>query len=567
MNGQRGAAIAVAYLGWKSRVASAIFVVLALLLASLAIYAPAARAESGREVVLHSFDGTDGKGPTAGMIQGLDGNLYGTTVNGGANYPFASGAGTVFQLTPSGTLNTLYSFCSVVAPATGYCLDGVGPFAGLIQGSDGNFYGTTLGGGASPYPNGSIGYGTVFKLTPSGTLTTLYSFCSQADCTDGDGPSAGVIQGSDGNFYGTTNAGGAKDDGTVFKLTPSTTPNDSTLNTLYSFCSVVDPRTGYCLDGEVPSAGVIQGSDGNFYGTTYTGGAKNDGTVFKLTPSGQLTTLHSFCTKHGPRKRCLDGQNPASVVQGSDGNFYGITNLGGAKNDGTVFKLTPSGKLTTLHSFCREAGCADGKFPDGSLIQGSDGNFYGTTEGGGAGIKPLDYGTVFKITPSGKLTTLYSFCSGDEPGASICFDGWGPIAGVIEGSNGNFYGTATFGGANADGTLFEVDTPGHMKVVPAKLTLKAEPNAQASASITIENTGTGQVTVDVSEPKHQPPFSEAGGGSSIAIAAGGSYEVTIKYSPTSSTTNNQQSDSITVTPIGNDPEQKQPINVKLKGEK
>jgi uncharacterized repeat protein (TIGR03803 family) len=460
LNARKGAAIATTSLDRKSRLVSATFVVLAPLLLSFAIYAPKALATSWSEMVLHSFDRTDGEHPTAALIQGTDGNFYGTTNNGGANYLFAEGAGTVFQLTPSGSLTTLYSFCSVVTLGTGYCLDGVGPFAGLIQGTDGNFYGTTAGGGAIPYPTDSIGYGTVFKLAVSGTpptatLTTLYSFCSQANCTDGELPNGGVIEGSDGNFYGTTGSGGTNGDGTMFRLTPSTTPGGSTLTTLYSFCSVVDPRTNYCLDGDTPSA-VIQGNDGNFYGITYGGGAKDDGTVFKLTPSGQLTTLHSFCTKHGPGKRCFDGQNPTGVIQGSDGNLYGTTGLGGKIKYGTVFKLAPSGKLATLYSFCRKAGCADGKFPDGRLIQGSDGNFYGTTEGGGAGTKPLDYGTVFKITPSGKLTTLYSFCSIDEPGASICFDGWGPVGGLLQSNNGNFYGTATFGGANADGTLFEL---------------------------------------------------------------------------------------------------------------
>jgi uncharacterized repeat protein (TIGR03803 family) len=540
--------------------------ILVIVASSAVVRAGTARAQSASEVVLHSFDGTDGKGPTAGVIQGVDGNLYGTTEDGGANYPFANGAGTVFQLTPSGALTTLYSFCSLVDPGTGDCLDGYGPFAGPIQGSDGNFYGTTDSGGANAASaNGS---GTVFKLAvsdtpPSGTLTTLYSFCSQANCTDGENPDA-VIRDSDGNFYGTTTGGGANgiNDGTLFKLTPSTTPNDSTLTTLYSFCSLVDPRTGYCLDGEVPVAGMIQGSDGNFYGATNFGGAKDDGTVFKFTPSGKLSTLHSFCTKSDSRKVCLDGQNPVGVVQGSDGNFYGTTNLGGAKNDGTVFKLTPSGKMTTLYTFCRKAGCADGKVPGSSLIQGSDGNFYGTTEAGGA----TNYGTVFKLTSSGKLTTLYSFCSVGKPAANICLDGALPWAGLIQGNDGNLYGTTVFGGANGDGTVFEVYMPGHIQVAPTKLTLKAAPNATASASITIENTGTGPVTVDISEPKYEPPFSASGNGSSISIGAGDDYQLTITYSPTNSTTRREKSDSITVKAISNDPKQKKPIDVKLKGE-
>ena len=184
----------MAPLSTKTRVASRIFVVLALLLASLVICAPGARAQPWGEVVLHSFAGTDGESPYATVIQGSDGNFYGTTYGGGGTFPY----GTVFQLTSSGTLTTLYSF---------HYTDGEWPYAGVIQGSDGNLYGSTSFG-ANKSPNG-FGGGTVFKLTLSGTLTTLYSFCSQAKCTDGAEPFAGVIQGSDGNFYGTTYYGGA----------------------------------------------------------------------------------------------------------------------------------------------------------------------------------------------------------------------------------------------------------------------------------------------------------------------------------------------------------------------
>src|SRR5208282_5401432 len=304
--------VAMASLGRKNRVASVIFVVLALLLASLAVFAPAARAQSWGEVVLHSFAGTDGEIPDASLIQGGDGNFYGTTDGAGADVGGTNANGTVFKITPSGTLTTLYSFCSVVDLSNGLCTDGAWPVAGLIQGSDGNFYGTTSAGGANPNgvknvpgtpnvpgtgtPNGR---GTVFRLTPSGTLTSLYSFCSQADCIDGGKPLARLIQGSDGNFYGTTESGGgAKRGGTVFKITPS-----GTLTTLYSFCSQAD-----CTDGASPN-GVIQGGDGNFYGTTTDGGANRiGGTVFKITPSGTLTTLYSFCPD------CSDGASPNGVI-------------------------------------------------------------------------------------------------------------------------------------------------------------------------------------------------------------------------------------------------------------
>jgi len=554
--------------GGKIRIAAETLALSTWILGLILICAPAARAQSWGEVVLHSFAGTDGAGPEARLIRGSDGNFYGSTRYGGAHND-----GTVFKLTPSGRLTTLYSFGSQEG-------DGSEPYASLIQGSDGNFYGTTELGGANRF------YGTVFKLTPSGTLTTLHSFCSVGnpsawDCTDGADPYSGVIQSPDGNFYGTTDFGGANPKGiplgpgTVYQLTPS-----GGLATLYSFCSVHDPGTYNCLDGRCPYAGLIQGSGGNFYGTTNAYGPFNEGgatgtsggTVYQLTPSGRLTTLYSFCSQGG--EACTDGFDPYSgVIQGSDGNFYGTTEGGGANNRGTVFKLTPSGALTTLYSFCsvrdrRRDPCLDGEEPHSGVIQSGNGKFYGTTPQGGANsdrASDIYGGTVYQLTPSGKLTTLYSFCS---HGGEACTDG-------------NFYGTTWGGGANSDGTVFEVGaslptptptatptpTPGHIKVVPKKLTLKAAPNATASASITIENTRTGTVTVDISEPKHDPPFSETGGGCSIPIAPGDDYQVTIKYAPTSSTTSKEKSDSITVTAISNDPRQKKPITVTLKGEK
>jgi uncharacterized repeat protein (TIGR03803 family) len=289
------------------------------------------------------------------LLQATDGNFYGTSYAGGA-YSY----GTVFKITPSGTLTTLYSF------DVG---DGAQPYAGLVQATDGNFYGTTVSGGRARD-------GTVFEITPSGTLSTLYSFCSQANCGDGANPYAGLVQATDGNFYGTTSAGGAYDTGTVFKITRS-----GTLTTLHSFDGT---------DGASPRAGLVQATDGNFYGTTGGGGAYDSGTVFEITPSGTLTTLYSFCPAGFP---CADGAGPAGLVQAIDGNFYGTTYYGGASGNcglgcGTVFKITPSGTLSTLHSFDN----GDGNQPRGALLQSTDGNFYGTTFAGGAG-----YGTVFRL--------------------------------------------------------------------------------------------------------------------------------------------------------------------------
>ena len=303
--------------------------------------------------------------------------------------------------------------------------DGAIPDAALVQATNGDLYGTTYGGGAN-------GGGTVFKITPSGGLTTLYSFlCSQTNCTDGLDPTAGLIQGTDGNFYGTTPIGGANKGGTVFKITPR-----GTLTTLYGFCST---PYGLCTDGEYPGAGLVQATNGDLYGTTFEGGANNGGTVFKITPSGTLTTLYSFCSESG----CTDGELLfAGLVQATNGDFYGTTYEGGVNGLGTIFKITPSGTLTTLYSFCSRSACSDGEYPYVGLVQATNGDFYGTTPSGGANCLYPCGGTLFKITPGGTLTTLYSFCS-----QSGCTDGESPVAGLVQATDGDFYGTTAGGGA------------------------------------------------------------------------------------------------------------------------
>ena len=373
---------------------------------------------------LTRFDGTNGANPQAGLVQATNGNLYGTTYYGGATDCAPFGCGTVFKISTTGTLSPLHSFCSESG-----CTDGENPSAGLVQATNGYLYGTTIFGGANSE-------GTVFKITPSGALTTLYSFCPQADCADGRLPYAGLVQATNGYLYGTTESGGANGGGTVFRITPS-----GTLTTLYSFC----PQS-QCPDGEGPLAGLVQDTNGYLYGTTTSGGVNGYGTVFKITPSGTLTTLYSFCSQ----PNCTDGEKSyAALIQATNGDLYGTTYDGGANGTGgTVFRITPSGTLTTLHSFCSEGtnpDCTDGENPEAGLFQGTDGNLYGTTSGGGAN----GVGTVFKITPSGTLTTLYSFC----PGANTvgCTDGEGPLAGLVQDTNGTFYGTTSAGGATPDG--------------------------------------------------------------------------------------------------------------------
>jgi uncharacterized repeat protein (TIGR03803 family) len=392
---------------------------------------------------LHSFYGKNGGNPRAVLVQATGGNLYGTTFSGGqlvgTNCFSGPGCGTIFKITPGGgPVTTVYRFCSQSG-----CTDGAQPYAGLVQATNGNFYGTTVYGGTNSC-NGP-GCGTIFKITPSGTLTTVHSFCSQTGCTDGFEPVAGLVQATDGNLYGTTEYGGANNNngGTVFKITPS-----GTLTTLYNFCSQGGTA---CTDGAHPYAGLVQATDGNFYGTTGIGGTNNNGTVFKITPSGTLTTLHRFCSQSG----CTDGYDPqGAFVQGTDGNLYGITAGGGANDNGMVFKITPSGTLTTLYSFCSQSGCTDGANPFAGLVQATDGNFYGTTLGGGASTncRGNPCGTVFKITPSGSLTTLHSFER---------TDGRIPSAPLVQDTNGNFYGTTAGGGAGTHctggcGTVFSM---------------------------------------------------------------------------------------------------------------
>jgi uncharacterized repeat protein (TIGR03803 family) len=392
---------------------------------------------------LVNFGSPNGVSPFGVLVQGLDGNFYGTTAGGGTN-----SRGTVFKVTPAGQLSTIYNFCSQAN-----CADGSDPRAGLVLATDGNFYGTTALGGAN-CPSADE-CGTVFRITAKGQLTRLYTFCSQTNCADGQSPLGSLIQAADGNFYGTTTAGAINcysnfydgGCGTIFKITPT-----GKLTTLYSFCSTTE-----CADGGSPTAGLVQANDGNFYGTTPFDGnfaqcySFNDtngcGTLFRITPAGKLTTLYRFCTL----MNCEDGFQPwAGLVFANDGEFYGTTLSGGAGN-GTVFKISTRGKLATLHNFQYP----DGSPAQGTLIQATDGNLYGTTVYGGT----FESGTIFEITPAGSFTNLYDFCS--ETGCPLLA---GPEAGLTQGTDGNFYGTTlaggnpNCGGPSGCGTIFRLST-------------------------------------------------------------------------------------------------------------
>ncbi len=372
--------------------------------AGVLLFAVAASAQTYS--VLHTYPIGSGNYSGIGwpqvMSQGRDGLLYSTISNDGTK-----NVGTVFSITTAGQLNTIYSFC----PLTG-CADGSSPLGGVTLGFDGNFYGTTQGGG-------SHGAGTVFKVTPTGTLTTLWNF---ANGTDDSVPFYTTLQGQDGNMYGVSLGQYNGQYGALFKVSPS-----GVFKTLRDF--------NY-TNGATPSL-PTQGTDGNFYGTTQGGGDPTCrcGVVYKATAAGVITVLHNF--KGYP----TDGYRPLAVlVQGYDGNFYGTTYQGGAKNYGSVFKITPSGTFTLLYSFDSVTG--DGLKPITGLTLGTDGNFYGTTGNGGT----KNFGSLYKITPAGSESVLYSFCS------VSCNDGFGPATPLVLHTDGKFYGNTN--GNSLGGSVF-----------------------------------------------------------------------------------------------------------------
>jgi uncharacterized repeat protein (TIGR03803 family) len=421
---------------------------------------------SGHETVLYTFTGgNDGAAPN-GVFRDGKGNLYGTASNGGA-----SGAGVVFEVDTSGHEAVLYSF-------TGGN-DGGGSDAGVTLGQDGNLYGTTNGGGSAnqgvvfkvdksghetvlhtfergpvgnqPYLAGVIldadynlygttsfnaagGAGAVYKLDRAGNASVVYAFPGIAG---GQFPyNGGIILGPDGRLYSTTEYGGSHGAGVLYQL-----DGNGHERVLYTFDLMT--ANGY---GQ-PTGNVIRDSAGNFYGTTFIGQADvgyGFGVVYKVNTSGCATLLHNFTNG-------ADGGNPyGGVILDAKGNVYGTASGGGASGDGVVFGIDTSGKETVLYSF---TGGTDGGFPFGSLISDSAGNFYGTTNGGGA----AGAGVVFKLDRSGNETVLYSFTGGA--------DGGFPLAGLIRDSAGNFYGTTNGGGASSAGVVFKLDTSGNETVL------------------------------------------------------------------------------------------------------
>lgn len=404
-------------------------------------------APAAKLTYLYSFGTVPAVGgqPNGPLLQASDGNFYGTTRAGGTS-GCTVGCGVLFRVTPAGVATALHAFGDTAG-------DGEKPSAPLIQGSDGALYGTTAFGGAH-------GAGTVYRITLAGTYTILYSF--GASPSDGMVPTAGLIQASDGNFYGTTTNGGANsctnvpgtsnNCGTVFRITPA-----GVKTTLYSFGASAS-------DGVQPEAPLVEGSDGSFYGTTVTGGAhacttasatNNCGTVFRITPGGVATILHSFgrptgsttvvgIAPQGPLIRGLDGALYGTTVSGGDGA------CGGFFGCGTIYRMTAAGSVTILHQFA-VGSTQNGYGPSPFLIQAADGNIYGTTGSGGALGGSL-FGTVFRFTPGGVFTRLYSFGPASSP--------TNPVGGLIQGNDGAFYGLTFYGQTGlASGTIFRLTVP------------------------------------------------------------------------------------------------------------
>jgi uncharacterized repeat protein (TIGR03803 family) len=382
---------------------------LALLLIHFFLGAAWAQTES----LLHSFTGAtaDGSAPYAGLISDSKGNFYGTTVSGGSSTNCTNGCGTLFKITSLGKEIIVHSF-------VGGSTDGAGPYASLVIDKNGNLYGSTSTGGK----NGS---GIVFKISPTGSETILYSFGTPLS-GDGSSPRGNLVQDGAGNLYGTTFEGGTHYQGTIFKLTPS-----GTESILHSFSG------GSGADGAYPAGGLVRDASGNLYGTTYQGGINGLGTIFELSEAGTETVLYSFAGEN-------DGEYPeGTLVLDTQGNLYGTTEGGGKPEDGTVFRFAPAtGTETVLYSFGDQAG--DGVQPFAGVILDAKNNVYGTTTAGGN----FGAGTAYRVTPSGIETVLYSFGNTG--------DGRYPYGRLMLDAKGDLYGTTVTGGPNTLGTVFRI---------------------------------------------------------------------------------------------------------------
>jgi len=419
---------------------------------------------TARNTVLHSFSGADGSQPQGALIQGSDGNFYGTTYFGGSSGSgsISNNLGTVFKTDSHGNVTVVHSF---------FGPEGAHPSASLVQGRDGAFYGTTAAGGAG-------GIGTIFKMSQAGDVTVLHSFFG----TDGRAPSAPLVQAKDGSFYGTAALGGnlscainfeVPGCGTIFRI-----DTNGNFTLLHAFSGP---------DGRTPEAALLQASDGNFYGTTaaggtVAGGGPASGTIFRMDSSGRVTTLHAFTGG-------FDGNAPtAPLIQTSSGSFYGTASSGSVSTgNGTIFKMDASGNITTLHAFSGP----DGAFPATGLVQATDGNFYGATQkGGNACNNGAGCGTLFRMDSSGTLTVLNRLAG---------FDGAGPSAALVQGKDGNLYGTTQYGGSANDGVIFELsDIDTAFTLNPTSATVPASASTGTVAVKTSSASASWAVTSNVS---------------------------------------------------------------------
>ena len=423
---------------------------------------------NGAFIVEHTFAGWDGaqypegRNARSRMIQGRDGKLWGTTVQGGR-----ANGGTIYTFDPA--TRTFTSVHHMAPLAGGRYPEGYYASSGLIEGIDGNFYGVASGGGP-------LNGGTIYRVTPAGVVSVIHAFDNNrgegvspigellqtsdgrlygtntlgwpngggvlfAVETDGShfevrhvfsavpaSPWSNVVKGSDGNLYGASAGSGR---GVIFRILP-----DGTYQVLHAFLA---------SDGWSPEGGLVEGPDGNFYGTTVFGGLNDLGTIYRITADGRFTLLHSFAALDAKCNCYPEGYHPRStLVLASDGNLYGTATHGGLSvwGYGTVFRITPGGSFSVLHKF--GANSRDGRNPYAGLTQGADGRLYGSTHAGGMG-----WGTLFAIDFAGRYTKLYDFKYSE---------GFRPYASLTLGSNGTLYGSAYRGGPSDGGAIFRFDS-------------------------------------------------------------------------------------------------------------
>ncbi|MGO8674134.1 MAG: choice-of-anchor tandem repeat GloVer-containing protein, partial [Capsulimonadaceae bacterium] len=384
---------------------------------------------------------TNGVQPAGNFVYGNDGCLYGMYTNGGSTLGTGlngSGDGKIFRVTPTGVETTLHNFLDGSVPN-----DGWAPMGPLLLARDGNFYGVTVHGGSTTAidPNG-WGYGTVFRMSPSGTVTILHNFGDGSVPNDGTWPYAALIQASDGKLYGTTAYGGKADLGTVFSITTA-----GVETVLHQFDDGTTPN-----DGEQPLAPLLQASDGNFYGTTCSGGSAKEGTVFRVDASGDLTILHNFADG----TVAFDGRVPIEgLIQATDGNFYGAAQYLGFNGAGTVYRMDSSGHVAILHAFNDGSVPDDGAYPFYTVIQGLDGGIYGVTDimwngdGTGSTVYRIDAGLA--PPPSPPTPNSLTATSGDAE-VSLSWDT------SIGATSYNIYRATTTGGEGTTAYVVGVTT-------------------------------------------------------------------------------------------------------------